>query len=184
MTMGHTQGGSAVLDAGRVAIGVGLRTRDLESDATGQEYLFRLSLKFGAARVQICPGFGVGFARDEWSTPTGLTLTSNALTARAGAGIGFEQEVHKGLSAIPFVVVQYAFTATAFDLDDGIGGDAEITGDTLSRVDIEYGLMARYRFLYGGIAAQRNSERSGNHPYMARWIIGFAFKQQSARARS
>jgi len=184
--MGNTQGISAALDRGRFAVGMSLRARELESDAKGQEAALRFSLGFTVSRVQICPGIGLGFARDEWESP-GVTLTANAFTGRAGVGIGMEQPLYGEFSAIPFIVAQYEFTAIVYDLDDASGGDPEITGDTLSRVDIEYGLMARYKFVYAGIAAQRNSDRTGSRPYMARWIIGFAFgggaKQSTVKSR-
>ena len=181
--VGHTQGLSASLGGGRHSFGAAYRHRTLEEDATGNEARIRYSLGFGAGPLQICPGLGLGFIRDTWNAQNDVTLHTSALSGRAGVGIGLEQAVYKGFAVIPFAVVHYEFTAIKFDLDAPAGTETDISGDTLSGVDIEYGLLARYKFVYGGIAAQRNTERSGNRPYLARWIVGFTFSPGTTNAR-
>jgi hypothetical protein len=184
LTVGNTHGINATLGGGRNSLALTYRMRDLEGDARGQEVRLRYSLGFGAGPVQICPGLGLGFARDKWDAQNNFTLHTNSLSGRAGVGIGLEKAIYRGFALIPFVLAQYEFTAIEFDLDAPPGTETDISGDTLSRADIEYGLLAHYKFLYGGLAAQRNSDRSGNRPYMARWIVGFTFSSGGSTTKS
>ena len=168
--------------AGRGAFDATLRQRNLDNDRSGQEANVRFALTIGS-KIQFCPGIGLGFGRDEWDAGDGFSLTSNQLTGRAGIGVGMEQPLVAGISLIPFVVAQYEFTAIEYDVDAPANAETEVTGDTLSHVDFEYGLMARFKILYGGIAAQRNTEVSGTRPYMARYVLGLTFGSGSKAAR-
>lgn len=171
---GHTQGVSGVLAGKRTALALGLRLRDLGSDYSGQEGAFRFSMIFPASKVQICPGIAIGYGRDVWDPEQGLSLTSHNVSLRTGAGFGLEQEVYRGFSVIPFFVAQYEFAITYFNIKVP-DGTSSVSGDTLSLLQMEYGLLGRYRMIYGGIAANRSSQTEGLRPNMARWILGFAF---------
>jgi hypothetical protein len=176
MSVGQSQGLNGTLAGQRFAVGAGATMRDLGA-LTGQQASLRFSLVLPILAVRLCPGLGVIYQHDTWDR-SDATLTVHNLSARAGAGLGFEQHLFAGLSVNPFVVTQYDFTLTAFDFAPS-GSDStnvQLTGDTLSRVQIEYGVIGRYKFLYGGIAAHRLGEQKGVRPYMARYIVGIAFK--------
>jgi hypothetical protein len=177
MSVGSSQGLNATLAGGRTALGAGFAIRDVGDDVTGQQGSLRFSLVFPAGKVAICPGLGLVYQHDTWDAPNDAKLTTHNLGARAGVGLGFEQDVYHGFSLSPYVVAQYEFAVSVFDLkvtsSDEV--DAQTTGDTASRVQIEYGLIGRYHSLYAGIAAHRTSDTDGIRPYMARFLVGFAF---------
>ena len=97
-------------------------------------------------------------------------MTSTIAAARAGVGLGLEQTVYKDVSLIPFVGVYYRFRATVFDVEGP--GETFTTADTASHVQIEYGMMAHYRFLFAGIALERTSDTKGSSADLGRIIIG------------
>ena|SRR5437868_4719250 len=62
-------------------------------------------------------------------------------------------------------------------------------GHTTSAMDVEYGLIAHYKFVYGGFTARHVVDRAP--PYFARWIVGVTFstgggsrREESTRRRS
>ena len=149
--------------------------RDLDR-LTGQQGALRFSVVLPLLALRICPGLGAVYQHDTWDRDD-ASLTVHNVSLRAGAGIGFERQLFAGLSVNPFVVTQYEFNLVALDFSP-TGADSStvhLTGDTLSRVQIEYGVMGRYRFLFGGIAAHRTGSQKGIHPYMARYILGVSF---------
>jgi hypothetical protein len=175
MTVGHSQGVSGTLAGQCVAFGAGAALRDLGS-LTGQQAALRLSAILPVFAVRICPGIGAIYQHDTWDRDD-ESLTSHTLSLRAGGAIGLERHVYRGLSLNPFVVTQYDFTLTVLDFAPS-GADSsnvELTPDSTSYVQIEYGLTARYRFLYGGIVAHRTTDQKGSRPYMARYILGVSF---------
>lgn len=172
LSVGNSHGVSGALAGGRTALGVTLRLREITSQRSGQEANVRFSMLFPASRLQICPGLGFGYQRDQ-TDDAQLALTTTRLAARAGAGVGLEQHVYKGVNVIPFVVVQYEFALKHFKLN--APGNQSESADTLSHVDIEYGLIGRYRFVYGGIAANRSSATEGVRPLAARYVVGLTF---------
>jgi len=186
MSVGSSQGVSGTLAGGRTAIGAGFAIRDVGDDVSGQQGSLRFSLVFPAGKVSICPGLGLVYQHDTWDAPNDAKLTTHNLGARAGVGLGFEQEVYHGFSLAPYVVGQYEFAISVFDLkvtsSDEV--DAQTTGDTTSHVQIEYGLIGRYHALYAGIAAHRTSDTDGIRPYMARFLVGFAFSGGGRSKRS
>ena len=179
LSFGQSNGVSAALVGGRTALGLALRTGEIDDlDMQGAD--LRFSLKVPAGRVQICPALGVGYKSLTSEPATDFKINSKTLSLRAGAGVGIEQEVYAGISLIPFVAARYEFSLVYIDVDaPNADPDDEISGDTLSRVDFEYGLTATWRMLYVGIAAQRNSD-SGSRPYFARYILGFTFGSGSS----
>ena len=99
---------------------------------------------------------------------------------------GFEQEVYNGVSLIPFLGVDYDFTAFVFTLDTPDASEDELSGDTLSHVNIQYGFIAQYKTFYAGMSADRYSDTKGINQYQARWVVGVSFgnssRQSSKRA--
>ncbi len=180
LSFGQSNGVSAVLGGGRTSLGLAVRTGEIDdSDIQGGD--LRFSIKLPAGKVQICPALGVGY-RSLTSDPSpNFSINAKTLSLRAGGGVGFEQEVFAGISLIPFVAARYEFSLTYINVDAANADpDDEISGDTLSGVDIEYGLTAVWKMLYVGIAAQRNQD-SGDRPYFARYVIGFTLGNNSKK---
>jgi hypothetical protein len=176
---GNTVGVGGALAGKHVAFGAGYRHLDLGSATSGNGGLARLALVLGS-RVQVCPGLSLDYEQQRWESRRSGTMTSRQLTGRAGVGIGGEVPVYRGLAVIPFVVGQYAYTAVAYDLDVP-NADAQITGDTTSRGDLEYGALARFRFLYGGATASHFAQKG--QPYRTRFVIGVTFAGAPDRPR-
>ena len=177
-SIGTAIGGIASLAGKRTAIDVGFRARSIGDDISGIGGGLRFSLIFPAGKFRICPGLGLGVVRDKWTLDASTSQTATTASARAGVGFGFEQPVVKDVSVIPFVGVYYRFNATAFSID--APGETFTTADSVSHVQIEYGVFAHYRFLFAGIAAERTSKTEGSRADLGRIIIGLT----SSGARS
>lgn len=180
LAVGTSQGALATLGGLELAA----RLRDISSTYSGHEGSLRYSVRIGSSRVQFCPSVGATYQRDTWDVSVGSSFTINALTLRGGGGIGFMQPVFRGVAVNPFVGVHYQFKATHFDAEGTPDENFEVSGDTLSEVEIEYGMMAHYRSFYGGVVAHRFAKYKGLAPYMARWIVGFSFSGSRRPASS
>jgi len=174
---------NAGVAAGHVALGGSARVVRINDVADGYEGGIRIAGIIPISRVQLCPGIGVNYRHDDWVTRQNATLATDQLALRAGAGIGMEQPIYKGFSLIPSVGVHYQFDVYKFDVKSTSANEITTTGDTVSRVAIDYGLVARYRFLYVGVSAARFSDAQGIRPSVARYIIGFAFGNSSPKRR-
>ena len=172
MNFGTTNGVSGAIAGKHVALGGGYRSMEIGPSVTGTNAGGRFAVVLGSSRLQVCPGLGVEYERQEWNRGTFGTANSRQLIGRAGIGFGLEQPVYEGVSVIPFAVIQYAFRAVDYTVD-APDSDVQESGDTTSTGDLEYGLLARYKFVYGGFAA-RHAMKSAP-PYVARWIIGVTF---------
>ena len=170
LTSGNSQGIAVTLPGVRFAA----RMRDIDETLSGQEFDVRFSLPIGTSKFQVCPLLGVGYGRDEWEFSASSSMTTQTLALRGGAAVGGEFPLRAGLSAIPFLQVAYQFRAVKFDVEDA-GGDVEASADTVSGMEIEYGLVGKYRNFFAGVAANRNKDTEGIRPYQARWILGFSF---------
>jgi len=182
MSVGTSQGISGTLAGSHAALGVGFAARSV-GEISGQQGSMRLTLVLPMGNLSLCPGIGLLYQHDTWDVRDDVSLTAHNLAARAGAGLGYEQRLGGGFSISPFVAAQYEFTLSIYDINAS-GRDStttQVTGDTLSRAQLEYGIIGRYRFLYGGVAAHRTSESKGQRPDMARWIIGVAFSPMLPR---
>jgi len=170
LTSGNSQGIAVTLPGVRFAA----RMRDIDETLSGQDFDVRFSLPIGTSKFQVCPLLGVGYGRDEWEFSASSSMTTQTLALRGGAAVGGEFPLRAGLSAIPFLQVAYQFRAVKFDVEDA-GGDVEASADTVSGMEIEYGLVGKYRNFFAGVAANRNKDTEGIRPYQARWILGFSF---------
>ena len=171
-----SNGVAAALAAHRVSLSGAYRMRDRGAARTSSnEADLRFALHIGISRLMLCPNIGLGYAAESWKPEPGVTFDSKRLVGRGGLGIGLEQPVYKGFAIIPFVSARYEFHVLYIDLTAPAGSTAEPAGDTLSVVDLEYGLMARFKFLFGGITAQRKSDSPGRHPYQSRLLLGVTF---------
>ena len=172
VSFGTMTGASGAIAGRRVALSGSYRRVEVGEQVSGNGGHGRLALVLGSRRVQVCPALGVDFERRAWDAGAPGTLTSNQLRGLAGVGLGLEQPVYRDLMVIPFAVVQYAYTAVHYSLD-APNSDVQDVGDTTSAGDLEYGLLARYKILYGGFAA-RHAMKSAP-PYLARWVVGLTF---------
>lgn len=182
MSVGTSQGVAGALAGSHAALGVGFAARTV-GEISGQQGSMRLSLGLPMGNLSLCPGIGLIYQHDRWDVRDDVSLTAHNASARAGAGLGYEQRIASSFSISPFVVAQYEFALSVYDIDTPPNSrtTTKVTGDTLSRVQIEYGIIGRYQFLYGGIAAHRTSESKSSRPDMARWIIGVAFSPMRQR---
>ena len=181
--VGSVNGAEATLVRRRFNLNVNGRVTSVDPDVDGYQGALRLGLQFGTSRFAFCPALGVGLTSETWEPTSDLSLRSRTLSLRGGAGFGFEQPIYKGVSAIPFVAARYEFDAIVLDDAKSPDPETEIGGDTLSVVDIQYGLTLRYRFAYLGFAAQRNSDTKGSRPYYSHILLGFTFGSDGKPAR-
>ena len=171
--LGNSNGISATFAGRRVAAGIDAAMRDYSSDFKGQQANVRLSLVLGSSRVQVCPGIRLGFARDKWEYAAGSDVRGTMVAAAGGINVGLEQRVAGDFSVIPFAGAFYRFAATGFSIGAANSENA-VGGDTASTVAIEYGLVGRFRLVYGGIALERTSDTKGLNPGLARYIVGIS----------
>lgn len=172
-TTGGSNGVTAALVAGRAAFTVGARAHQMQSGSSALGADGRLSIQMRANRLVICPNLGVGYLRSLWE-PTGaaISVTSHNVALRGGAALGLEQHVYRGVYVTPSLGARYAFKV--WYLSSDVDGEEVATGDTVSSVEIEYGLTARYRYAYLGWSALRDTDNKGNRPASARFFIGLA----------
>jgi hypothetical protein len=172
VNFGSTNGVSGAISAAHLALAGGYRKIEIGSNVTGNSSEGRFAIVLGGSRVQFCPAIGAEYETRAWDAGTAGILNSRHLTGRAGAGLGIEQSIVGGVSLIPYAAVQFAYTAIDYKLDRPNSNVQEV-GDTTSTGDVEYGLLARYKILYGGFSA-RHAMKSAP-PYFARWIVGVTF---------
>ena len=172
-TTGGSNGATASLVAGRAAFTVGARAHEMPPGSSALGADGRFSLQMRANRLVICPNLGVGYLRSIWE-PTGasFSVTSHNVALRGGAALGLEQHVYRGVYVTPSLGARYAFKV--WYLGSDVDGEEIATGDTVSSVEIEYGLTARYRYAYLGWSALRDTDNNGNRPASARFFIGLA----------
>ncbi|HEX9563327.1 MAG TPA: hypothetical protein VF981_05120 [Gemmatimonadaceae bacterium] len=174
--VGSTNGVAAAVAGGRFAIDGDYRSLTADAEGvSGFDASVRFSLLLGGNNLLVCPSLGFVYNSEDWEFGDGGSLTTRTGSARAGLGLGYQREVYKGLSLIPFISADYDFTAIVFTLDPAEEGDEELSGDTLSRVNVQYGILAQYKFFYAGISADRYSDTKGDRPLLARWMVGITF---------
>lgn len=182
LTLGSSVGASGTLAGRRTAISAGFRARTISSTESGNEAGLRFALVLGSRKLSICPGIGFGYRGDTWKATSDITVKSTTLAARAGAGIGYELLELAGIDFAPYLSINYQFSAAKYDLDVA-SGEVDTTGDTLSTAEVEWGLSARYKFLYSTFA-YHHSSRHFKSPYMARLLLGVTFSGASSKARA
>ncbi len=161
-------GQRAALGVGASALSMPPQTGALEADA-------QVAVQFRANRVAVCPVLGLRYGRSQWEQLISeQKLTTQSLGATGGVAVGFDQPVYRGLHLTPFLSARYRFQVY-FLSSDAAEDDAEYSGDTLSVVDLEYGLTARYRRFMAGWSAMRNSDTQGTRPQAARFFLGLTW---------
>ena len=165
-------------------VGAGFNSLSGDDGNKAWDANLRFTLPLGASKFQVCPSLGLEYMNATSEFSDGSQLKAHTATAAAGVGLGFEQEVYKGISLIPFLGVDFHFTAVGFSLDAPDDTENSLSGDTLSHVNIQYGGLAKYQSFYVGFSADRFSDTEGSHPYRARLFLGFAFGGGSKSSRS
>ncbi|NUQ11756.1 MAG: hypothetical protein HUU26_05405 [Gemmatimonadaceae bacterium] len=156
------------------AFALGFNSLGETQDVTAWDANLRFTLAMGG-KFQVCPALGFDYMNEDWDMGGGMSLKSRIGTAQAGVGFGYEHEFMDGLSVMPFLAVDYQFTAIVFSLDTPDSGEDELSGDTLSHFNVRYGGLVRYKSFFVGIAADRYSDTEGSRPHAARFYGGFAF---------
>lgn len=177
LSVGSSNGVTAGLVGGRFAAVIDGRYRSISSGHTGMEGVLHLNGVFGTSRLSVCPGLRLGVVHDTWDVRTGLTVTSNEIVTGAGVGIGYEQPVYKELTVAPFAHVGYGFNALVFSIA-ATNATTDVTGDTLSGLIADYGVVLQYRRFYAAYSASRSPGQERNNPRAARFIVGVAFSDR------
>ena len=164
-------GVSAAYAGSHFSVGAVAQARDRGAQISAQEGGLRLALQFPAGPVKLCPALRFGFSNESWTPRPGTKLNTKRGTAGGGIGVGIEQPVVGGFSLIPYATIHYDFNVYYLGLSTPSGGN-EVSGDSLSLVDIEYGIAGRYKFFYAGFAGQRNSDSKSKRPYQTRIMVG------------
>lgn len=172
VNFGTTNGVTGAISGGHLALSGAYRHVEIGQAVSGNATEGRFAVVLGGSRVQVCPGFGAEYQTLAWTMGSDGTLNSRQLVGRAGLGIGIEQPVFGGVSVIPFALIQYAYTLVDYKLD-ATNAKVQEVGDTASAGDAEYGLLAHYKFVYGGFTARRALKNAP--PYLARWVVGLSF---------
>lgn len=169
---GVSNGVAASLAGGRFAVdgSYGSLTADAD-DISGMDASLRFSMLFGGSNFKFCPSLGFLYNSDEWQIDATTNLTQRTVSGRLGVGFGYEWEAYPGLSLVPFASVDYDFSGFVFTLDADDGED-ELSGDTLSRASIQYGVAAQYRMVFLSYAAERYSDTKGTRPHLGRLLVG------------
>ena len=181
LSIGTSEGASLAFAGNRAAVGAAYRYRNVQSDLTGHEGAMRFSLLFGGSRLLVCPTVGLDYQRDRWSVNESQSVVSNRVAGRGGLNAAYDFVIGESLRISPFAGAQYEFAIIDFESDGG-AGEANVTGDTLSHVEIEYGLVARYRAVFAGMIADRYSDLK--RPHLARLVLGLAFGGPGSKPKS
>ena len=171
LLLGNTMGGGLSLGGSRFGLAAAYRYRDVSDAISGHEARIRAALVFRASRIQLCPVLSLGAQRDEWQVDAATSVTSTTAAGTAGLGVGVELPIVANLSLIPHVIGQYEYSATYFEIAGGTDNDESAAW--FGRGDVEFGMLARFRFLYGGYHAHWDPR--SDYGYHARWILGARF---------
>jgi hypothetical protein len=144
LSIGTSEGASIALAGNHAAIGGTYRYRDVTPDRNGHEGATRLSLVLGVSKLVLCPTIGLDYRRDTWTIDESASVLSNRLAGRGGLHAGLDIPLGKSFLITPFAGGQYEFAVIAFE-PRGTTGQSNVMGDTLSRVDIEVGAIARFK---------------------------------------
>lgn len=161
-------GQRAAFGVGASALSMPPQTGAIESDA-------QVALQFRTNRFTVCPVLGLRYGRSAWEQEfSDQTITTQALGASGGVSVGYDRPIYRGVHVTPFLSARYRFQVF-FLSSDAADDDAEYSGDTVSVVDLEYGLTARYRRFMIGWSATRNSDTQGTRPQSARFFFGLTW---------
>jgi hypothetical protein len=178
-SVGSANGGSASLVGSRFAASLGGSYRSIGSTVSGFGGGLGLNGIIGASKFTICPGLTLGVTRDTWDPRAGLSSTINTVALGGGIGVGYSQEVGP-VAVSPFVRVGYGFNLAVYQLS-ATNAETDVTGDTLSGVVMDYGVIGQYKRFYGGFAASRLPGQEGSNPNAVRLILGVTFRDRVRR---
>ncbi len=166
--------------ASKGILALGFNSLNSDTDVSGWDANFRLTVPMGSS-IQICPSLGIDYTNLTSPIPDGRELTTRDATGAAGIGISIDREVRAGISVAPFVAVDYHFNAMVFSLDNEDEED-DLSGDTLSYLNIQYGGVVRFKTFYAGLTVDRSAgDEKGL--YRSRLFLGLAFGGGGSAAR-
>jgi hypothetical protein len=171
--IGTSQGAGLTLAASHVALNAAYRKSDLGTNLTGQTGETRVSVPIDAGVFLICPGLGLQYDQDVWNATQTETVTARTGTGRAGLSLGVNSLTHGDAQVIPFLGVDYSFAVRVFSLN-ATGAQNTTTGDTLSHIELNYGIVARFKFVYAGFESRR---QGSDRPFVTLWKAGFTIRE-------
>lgn len=160
--------------ASKGAVAVGFNSLNSDTDVRAWDANIRFTLAMGA-RFQFCPSLGLEYMNQSYAVSDGSELTGRQATAAAGIAFRYEQEVSRGISVAPFIGIDYHFTGVVFSLNTPDASEDELSGDTLSFVNLQYGGVVQYKSFYAGFAADRSLDSERKGLYRTRLLLGLAF---------
>ena len=146
-----------------------------EFDVTGEQGSVRFSLLLGSKGkgLRICPGIGLGVLHQNLDVEPGVTVNQITAGGRASLGLGYLLPAYAGIELSPFVLGQYEYSATLYDLEDQ-QTDPNEAGDLRGQMELQYGLVARFKTLFVGFASHLTMDDPGGL-YLTRFMAGFTF---------
>jgi len=171
MSLGNTIGGGGALGGKSFAVSASFRHQDVSDAVSGDEATLRIGPIVRAGALQLCPVLTLNGQRQEWQVDSDVSLTTNRVAASGGLGVGVELPIIGDLSVIPHAIGQYEYAGTYFKFE-GVDGDTDESGVHRGRVDLEFGLLGRFKFFYGGVRSHYAPE--SKRAYLTQFIAGIA----------
>lgn len=165
-------GSSYGVAASKGPIAVGFNTLSSESEISAWDANVRFTLAMGASRLQFCPSLGIDYQNQSVPVFDGSELTVRHATAGAGVGVSYQFDATRGISITPFLAGDYHFSGIMFSLSDEDAED-ELSGDTLSFVNLQYGGVVQYKTFFAAFVADRSLANDGGL-YRTRLMLGIS----------
>lgn len=148
-------GGSFSYAPGRFAIGVSGKKIDSPPDEDGFGGALRLSLVLGK-KLRVCPTLGLGVDRLTWNTQSDAKVTTDALTGRAGIGVGYDIVPFKDFGIAPFIIGEFVERGYHFKTE-ATANDPTDTGTWSGKAEATYGVVAHYSRVFAALSLSRRS---------------------------
>ena len=171
-SFGESIGASGTLGGEHLALTIGGRSVSYSTSTTGFGGDTRLALALGASSFKICPAIGLDYEQRKWTPGQGGTLTTMQLSASVGVGLGYEFALRDNLRLIPFASGRYEFSVSKFDYVRA-NTETQTTGDTLSGMHAQYGVLLHLNNFYVGVLGERPISSSAAS--VARAFVGLTY---------
>jgi hypothetical protein len=173
-TLGNVYLGSTYgVSASKGIIALGFNSLSSETDVTAWDGNVRFTVPLRVSKLQACPSLGLEYENQTVPLLDGRELSAQHASAAAGVGLSYEQELSRGISIAPFLAIDYRFNAIVYSIDVEDEED-ELSGDTLSYVNLTYGGLVQYKSFYAALAVDRSTGDEGGL-YRSRLYLGFSF---------
>lgn len=175
--LGSTMG----VAASKGVLSLGFNSLSSDADVSAWDANVRFTVPMGG-RLQVCPSLGLEYMNQVVTLASNDEITARHASAAGGIGLGYTLDVAQGISVSPFVGADFKFNGIVYSMDTETDED-ELSGDTLSFLNLQYGGVVQYKSFYAGFAADRSTHESGGL-YRTRLFLGFAFGGGSKSSRS